>query len=394
VQPEPATLTVEADGTTHTLGPADELTFGRDPSCSVRLSADDAGISRRAGRIRVEGGAWFVTNTSRTRPLHIVDANGFTAPLPVAKAGWPTSRRAVDQPQLTVLVPSNTWTYALTVRTTGTFPTDCPAPPESPVSTVTPRLQLTDNRREVLVALARGYLRPYPHYDPRPEGYDDIAELLGLSRSAVTRRIEDVRVILAESGVEGLDRERDTRRPLCEWLLAMRLVTPADLDWLTSRVGGPRRSEAQRPAVAGPEAERPAERGGGTSEFAKLPRVRIGHAAYRAAQAVAPRLRARLIAVHGENWLDQVNAARRRGDRNMRPATSLEDDRICLAVLAHDRATVGWAPRDVRDAAAALKALADTAAHNRPLRPDAVAEARSKADRVREWAGSVDPAVS
>lgn len=59
----------------------------------------------------------------------------------------------------------------------GTVATDAPPPPESPVSTLTPTLRLTDNRLEVLTALARGYLRPYPHYDPRPEGYDDVAAL-------------------------------------------------------------------------------------------------------------------------------------------------------------------------------------------------------------------------
>jgi len=222
------TLLVEVDDRTYTLRGDDVLTFGRDRSCTVCLAADDAGVSRTAGRIRVEEGFWCVTNLSRKRPLHIADAHGFTVPLPVTKPGWPQSRRAVDQPRLTVLVPGETWTYALTLRIDGAQIDDAAPPAQSPVTTRMPMLRLTENRREVLVALARGYLRPHPHYDPRPEGYDEIAAMLGLTRTQVTRRIEDVRDSLVAAGVEGIDGVRDTRRTLCEWLLAMRLVTPAD----------------------------------------------------------------------------------------------------------------------------------------------------------------------
>src|SRR4051794_2552153 len=96
-------LVVEVDGSTYTLHDGDELTFGRDRSCTVCLTDADAGVSRTAGRIRAEDGFWCVTNLSRKRPLHVIDAHGFVVPLPVTKSGWPPSRRAVDQPQLTVL---------------------------------------------------------------------------------------------------------------------------------------------------------------------------------------------------------------------------------------------------------------------------------------------------
>ncbi|MEV6923742.1 FHA domain-containing protein [Dactylosporangium sp. NPDC051485] len=377
------TLVVDVHDTTYTLKDGDELTFGRDSRCTVRLDAADAGISRMAGRIRSEAGTWFVTNLSGKRPLHIADANGFAVPLPVAQAGWPLSRRAVDQPRLTVLVPGETWTYALNLRISDPLPVESTPPPtgQDPVSTRVPTLRLTDNRREVLVALTRGYLRPYPHYDPRPCGYDEIAGLLGLTRTQVTRRIEDVRDTLIAAGVEGLEGVRDTRRPLCEWLLAMRVVTPTDLDWLTRRIDATRARD-QEPAT--PEAAAQPDKGPGTTLFAQRTQTRVAHAAHRAARAVASLLQAQLAHEHGTDWLTSVNAARQA--RGLPAGRSLDDDRFCLALLARDHATRGWADDDVRAAAAALKALADQAAHGRPTTAADVTAAQHHADRIQRWA--------
>ena len=94
---------------------------------------------------------------------------------------------------------------------------------------------MTDKRREVLVAMAAGYLRPYPYYDPRPATYQQIADRLGLTKSQVVKRIEQVRLDLVASGVLGLEKEVDARRALCEWLLATRAVSRADLVWLEAR---------------------------------------------------------------------------------------------------------------------------------------------------------------
>lgn len=162
-------LTVEVDGRSWSLSLGEELTFGRDRSCTICLDPEDLGVSRVAGRISASGGAWVVTNLSAKRALHIADAIGFAVPFPVAAAGCSPSRRVVDQAQLTVLVPGEEWTYALTLRTE--LDAGTTARPIAPLDPHTTRVQvprLTDNRREVLVAMIRGYLRPYPHYDPRP----------------------------------------------------------------------------------------------------------------------------------------------------------------------------------------------------------------------------------
>jgi hypothetical protein len=59
---------------------------------------------------------------------------------------------------------------------------------------------------------------------------------VNLPRSTVVKRIEAVRDQLRAQGLPGLE-DSDARRPLAEWLLAMRLVAPSDLDWLASQVG-------------------------------------------------------------------------------------------------------------------------------------------------------------
>ena len=89
---------------------------------------------------------------------------------------------------------------------------------------------------------------PFPRYNPRPLTYSEIADMVGLPRSTVTKRIEAVRTQLKEHGVPGLE-DDDARRPLAEWLLSMRLIVPADLEWLTARVA----LRAEAPEEPAPE---------------------------------------------------------------------------------------------------------------------------------------------
>jgi hypothetical protein len=230
------TVEVECDGSVTVLSSGQTLTFGRDAGCDLCLDDKDFGISRLAGRISDIGGVWAVTNLSRKRPLHIVDATGFGIPLPVAFEPGPLSRRVVDSVPTTVLIAGESWTHALILRLA--VDPDSPEPlpvPGAGQETRTQLPNLTDKRREVLVAMAAGYLRPYPYYDPRPHTYQHIADRLGLTKSQVVKRIEQVRLDLVHSGVLGLEKEVDARRALCEWLLATRVLSRDDLRWLQRR---------------------------------------------------------------------------------------------------------------------------------------------------------------
>ncbi|MEV4165240.1 FHA domain-containing protein [Nonomuraea dietziae] len=229
----PATVTV--NGQVHEVPPGLRYTFGRDPSCTVVLDAADHGISRQAGSIEQLGGTWWVINRSRKRTLHVIDDTGMAAPLPVSHPEWPPSRRPVDQLGLTVLVAGDTWTHVLRVSACSLEAVAEGPATVDPVSTACHVPAMTEPRRAALVAMASGYLRRYPDYDPRPLTYQETADLLGLRRDQVRKRIEYLREELVEARVPGLEGP-DARRALCEWFLGMRVIGPRDLDWLRHRL--------------------------------------------------------------------------------------------------------------------------------------------------------------
>lgn len=205
------------------------FTFGRDKSCTLCLDPFDVGISRIAGSISCDRGSWSVRNLSMTRPIHVIDDTGLAVPLPVQRDAWPESRRTLDCPELTVLVVGGTLRHAIRIST----PTD-ELPPVStrpvPVGeTLTSDAYLTPNEREAVVAMVIGYLLPFPAYNPEPLTYEEAAQLIGLPRPTVVKRIERFRIRLIKAGIPGLEGEDDARRSLAEWVLSTRLVTSADL---------------------------------------------------------------------------------------------------------------------------------------------------------------------
>jgi hypothetical protein len=374
-------LVVDIEGRRVELAAGDQVTFGRDRSCDLCLDPNDMGISRFAGRISHNGKTWAVANLSRKRTLHIVDTAGFAVPLPVSNTFTNgASQRVIDQPMLTVLVAGKRWTHAIVLRleypsaiTTGPLPVDS-------MSTWTPVPRLTDERREVLVAMARGYLRAYPRYDPRPHTYQEVADLLRLTRAEVARRVEKVRKDLIEAGVLGLEKDNDFRQPLCEWLLAMRVITPVDLDWLQLRLdthvgehGGdedpcqPKKRHDDADSPLFPTTTHPVH-----DEIACI--------AERAARRAAPALLMRLNDRYGERWLVAVNANRRKAGRPR--GRALRDYRFCLAVLGDDPATSVWLDEQCRESARELNRLANLAVHRATLTAADVDNARQFAAQI------------
>lgn len=220
---------VRAAGRLIPLSQGRSLSFGRDRTCDVCLDPADRGISRMAGIVEYKAGTWWVVNCSTKRTLHVVDDSRLAAPLPVNAAGWPLSRYAIGSLRTTVLVAGDLWTHELIVEADGFPCTDSSSKtPSDPRSTISQAPTLTENRRAALAALASGYLRPYPDYDPRPLSYEEAAALLGIGRCQLRKRIEQIRTQLTDAGVVGLD-PVDARRSLCEWSLAMRLISVSDL---------------------------------------------------------------------------------------------------------------------------------------------------------------------
>lgn len=232
-------LSVRVDGHPVILAAGETFTFGRDSTCTAVLDAMDRGISRIAGALVWENGSWWIVNRSTKRALHVVDAIGLSVPLPVARPGWPPSKRAIDPAGLRVLVAGEVWTHELRVAYLNPPVLSTVARGDDVGTTTTQTPVLTDARRLVLVALLSGYLQPFPRYDPQPLTYAEVADMVGLPKSTVTRRFEAVRRQLRDAGVPGLD-NADARRSLAEWLLAMRLITPPDLQWLHQRLSEPK----------------------------------------------------------------------------------------------------------------------------------------------------------
>jgi hypothetical protein len=381
------TLYVAYDRQRLTLDPGGEATFGRDPSCTVRLDPADPGVSRLAGKLAYRGGLWWIANLSRKRLLHVVDGNGFTIPLPIAVDGLP-SRRAVDQNRMTVLVPGERWTYEIRLHLAVPVVETGPPPPAGDLaSTRAHEPVLTDRRREVIVALAEGYLRPMPHYDPRPRTYQEVADRLRLTRTQVKKRIEQVRGQLVRLGVPGLENEVDARRPLCEWFLAMRLVDPTDLAWLEARI----LALPDRRAAAGEDDEpaardddEPAARDDDEPAARRLDEPtdtarRVELVIEDAVAQVAPVIEQRLAKAYGVTWLEAVNRERRR--RDLPAGRRLRDFRFCLALVVHEPAMDGWLGGHERALARELKRLGDNAAHRHTMRPDDLNRARDMAAR-------------
>ena len=221
-------------GSTFHLEPEVAFTFGRDPTiCTVCLGADpiDQGISRLAGSITCDNGVWWIVNRSSSRSLHVVDGEtGIGVPLPVARDNWPSPRHAVDRPRLTILVPGEVLTHALSVRVAGDGlpPAETVPAPGDVVRTRNLLPHLTDKQRQALVAMVEGYLLRFPRYQPEPRTYEEAAARIGLPSSTVRKRIENVRRLLVEGGVPGLE-GGDARRNLAEWLLSHRLITEQDV---------------------------------------------------------------------------------------------------------------------------------------------------------------------
>lgn len=234
------TLVVEVAGVGYELQPGVPFTFGRDGGvCTVCLGDDplDRGISRLAGSISHDNAWWWIINRSSTRSLHVVDVEtGLADPLPVARENWPPARLPVSRPRLDILVVGEILTHVLALTVSGE---DLPLPGDvphvvDPIGTREVLPALTDKRREALVAMVEGYLLPFPHYRPEPRTYQEAADRLGLERTTVKKRIEHISDHLQSAGVPGLD-SGDARRNLAEWLLANRLITRADLDWMNER---------------------------------------------------------------------------------------------------------------------------------------------------------------
>ncbi|MEO3813250.1 FHA domain-containing protein [Sphaerisporangium sp. B11E5] len=201
----------------------DRLTFGRARDCTICLDPEDTGISRVAGAVTSEGGTWWLSNRSETRPLSVVDDLGFRSVLA------PGRRVAVETPTK-VLIDGSRHRHGLTLTPAGagTAP-----PPPVPASGTTPtatgaEVMISAADRLAMVALFMGYLEDPPKYDPHPKDYAAAAARLGWKRTTLVKRIEYLRTRLDAAGVPNM-KGFNALANLAEYAISRGLVTREDL---------------------------------------------------------------------------------------------------------------------------------------------------------------------
>ena len=194
----------------------------------VGLDPLDRAISRRALEIACTGTGWTVTNTSRTQLLHVDRTTGGPLlPLP------PGAVHVIDRHTSSIEVRGAIRTHRIDFLLRYETPTLGPLDPVfDEVDTVTETVELSDNERVALVALFRGYLERFPRRDCEPLSYADAAASVGVSPTALRRRVERVRDRLRRSGtyLEGFS----AKHQLATFLLEREILRPEDLELLGS----------------------------------------------------------------------------------------------------------------------------------------------------------------
>jgi hypothetical protein len=96
-------------------------------------------------------------------------------------------------------------------------------------------VDLRDRDRDVLVALASGYLRDFPFTEPRPRTYGEAAALLGSpwTKTKVRRQVDRFKERLAGASLyfDGPHANYD----LIDYLISNGIIGPADLSRLPRR---------------------------------------------------------------------------------------------------------------------------------------------------------------
>src|SRR5580693_5128731 len=126
------------------------FTFGRAPTCTAVLPAEDLGVSRSAGSLRFHDRSWWLHNDSSSSVLSLLGDRGFRVDLP------PGLAVPLQQWHAKVTVTGALDRYALRLRLPDLDdvpdPAAKPVTSEHAVTTTRYRARLTDSDRLVLAA--------------------------------------------------------------------------------------------------------------------------------------------------------------------------------------------------------------------------------------------------
>jgi hypothetical protein len=215
------------------------FTFGRAPTCTAVLPADDRGVSRSAGSLRFHDRSWWLHNDSSSSVLSLLGDRGFRVDLP------PGLAVPLQQWHAKVTVNGALGRYTLRLRLPDlddvAEPDPKPVPQERAVTITRYRVTLTDTDRMVLAARFEEYLTWRHAGDPAPRSARETAERIGWEPHTVTKRCENIRDRYLKLGAPGLRGARALEE-LALLLISTGELTSADLRRLpaeTSPTGAP-----------------------------------------------------------------------------------------------------------------------------------------------------------
>ena len=109
----------------------------------------------------------------------------------------------INVPRLTVLVPGAIYTHRVEIIVPKEQLAPVAASSSSTGTLLSEDLRLSERDRDVVVALASGFLKGFPHRNPHPLTYQEAADVLGAPWTKVTLRkqIERLRERLARLGI-------------------------------------------------------------------------------------------------------------------------------------------------------------------------------------------------
>jgi hypothetical protein len=219
-------LIVMYESQTWRVRPGEPFTFGRAPTCTAVLPAEDRGVSRTAGSFRFHDRSWWLHNDSSSSVLSVVGDRGFRVDLP------PGLAVPLQQWHAKVTVAGTLGHYTLRLRLPDLDDVPDPAPKpvteEHAVTSTRYRATLTDTDRLVLAARFEPYLTWRHAGDPMPRSAKQTAERIGWEAHAVTKRCENIRDRYVRLGAPGLRGPRALEE-LARLLISTGELTAADL---------------------------------------------------------------------------------------------------------------------------------------------------------------------
>jgi hypothetical protein len=219
-------LIVMYESQTWRVRPGEPFAFGRAPTCTAVLPAEDRGVSRTAGSFRFHDRSWWLHNDSSSSVLSVVGDRGFRVELP------PGLAVPLQQWHAKVTVAGTLGHYTLRLRLPDLDDVPDPAPKpvteEHAVTSTRYRATLTDTDRLVLAARFEPYLTWRHAGDPMPRSAKQTAERIGWEAHAVTKRCENIRDRYVRLGAPGLRGPRALEE-LARLLISTGELTAADL---------------------------------------------------------------------------------------------------------------------------------------------------------------------